>query len=130
MPTQMTERKLSDPDVLEYLATQKLGRLATVDRHGAPQNNAVGFWVNEELGTIDIGGMSLSTSRKFRNLTHNDRVAFVVDDLASVKPWRPRMVEIRGRGEQITDAPSPRPGMDSSLIRVHPERVIAFGITD
>ncbi|MGV9713174.1 PPOX class F420-dependent oxidoreductase [Gordonia sp. NPDC003424] len=128
-PPQMHDTELLSPEVLEYLATQRLGRLATVDKDGAPQNSPVGFRVNTELGTIDIGGLRLSRSRKFRNLAHNDRVAFVVDDIASPEPtWRVRMVEIRGRGEQIVGGTSPRAGMDDALIRVHPERVIAFGI--
>lgn len=31
------------PGVIAYLGTQRLGRLATVDPAGAPQNNPVGF---------------------------------------------------------------------------------------
>jgi hypothetical protein len=31
------------PDVLTYLQSQRLGRLATADSHGAAQNNPVGF---------------------------------------------------------------------------------------
>jgi nitroimidazol reductase NimA-like FMN-containing flavoprotein (pyridoxamine 5'-phosphate oxidase superfamily) len=49
--------KLTDAQ-LAYLATQRLGRLATADSHGAPQNNPVSFRYNPDLGTIDIGGTS------------------------------------------------------------------------
>lgn len=118
------------PDQIAYLAGQTLGRLATVDSTGAPQNNPVTFRYNAELGTIDIGGHNLGTSRKFRNLAHNDRVAFVVDDIASYQPWRVRCVEIRGRAEALTGQPPLRPGFSAELIRVHPERVIAFGLTE
>lgn len=38
----------------DYLTSQRLGRLATVDAHGQPQNNPVGFFLNDELGVIDI----------------------------------------------------------------------------
>jgi pyridoxamine 5'-phosphate oxidase family protein len=113
---------------LAYLATQRLGRLATVDRSGAPQNNPVGFRYNPELGTIDIGGRSMGTTRKFRNVTANPSVAFVVDDLASVQPWRVRCVEIRGRAEAVTGAEPAMPGMSGELIRIHPDRVISFGL--
>jgi hypothetical protein len=41
------------PEQVEYLNSQTLGRLATVDRYGAPQNNPVTFRYNPELGTID-----------------------------------------------------------------------------
>ncbi|WAC57008.1 PPOX class F420-dependent oxidoreductase [Gordonia sp. SL306] len=124
----MNESELMNPDILEYLASQRLGRLATVDKDGAPQNSPVGFRINRELGTIDIGGWNLRQSRKFRNLARNDRVAFVVDDIASFDPWRVRMVEIRGRGEQVIGGTGNRSGMDDALIRVHPVRVIAFGV--
>jgi pyridoxamine 5'-phosphate oxidase family protein len=115
------------PDVIAYLESQRLGRLATVDRTGAPQNNPVGFRYNPELGTIDIGGRNMGASRKFRNLAANPRVAFVVDDLASVQPWRVRCVEIRGRAEGLTGADY-GPGYSGEIIRIHPERIIAFGL--
>ena len=71
-----------------YLGTQMLGRLATVDPDGKPQNNPVGFRYNAELGTIDIDGLDMGRSRKFRNLATNPNVALVVDDIVSVRPWR------------------------------------------
>ena len=47
----------------DYLATQRLGRLATVAENGQPQNNPVGFFVNEELGVIDIGGAAMGQTK-------------------------------------------------------------------
>ncbi len=70
-----------------------------------------------ELGTIDIGGFDNTASRKYRNVADNGRAAFVVDDLASVDPWRVRCLEVRGRAEAVGD-----------LIRLHPQRIISFGI--
>jgi len=116
--------------VVAYLATQRLGRLATVDADGAPQNNPVGFRFNAELGTIDIFGRNMGRSRKFRNVTGNPRVAFVVDDLASIQPWRPRCVEIRGRAEALRDQHAPTSGMSGEVIRIYPERVISFGLDE
>lgn len=114
--------------VLAYLATQRLGRLATVDSRGAPQNNPVGFQYNADLGTIDIGGHSMGASRKFRNLAGNPSVAFVVDDIASFQPWRVRCVEIRGRADALTDQPTAMPGFSGEIIRIYPEHVISFGL--
>ncbi|MFQ6392049.1 PPOX class F420-dependent oxidoreductase [Nocardia sp. KC 131] len=116
------------PEQLEYLHTQQLGRLATVRPDGSPQNSPVGFRYNAELGTIDIGGWNMGASRKFRNLADNDRVAFVVDDVASIQPWRVRCLEIRGTAEALTDIESYVNGEVGELIRIHPTRVIAFGI--
>jgi pyridoxamine 5'-phosphate oxidase family protein len=115
-------------DVIAYLHSQRLGRLATVDGDGAPQNNPVGFRYNAELGTIDIGGRNMGASRKFRNLARNPKVAFVVDDIASVQPWRVRCVEIRGRADALRDQAGQPPGLSAEIIRVYPERVISFGL--
>jgi pyridoxamine 5'-phosphate oxidase family protein len=115
-------------DVIAYLHSQRLGRLATVDGDGAPQNNPVGFRYNAELGTIDIGGRNMGASRKFRNLARNPKVAFVVDDIASVQPWRVRCVEIRGRADALRDQEGQLPGFSAEIIRVYPERVISFGL--
>lgn len=102
---------------IAYLRTQRLGRLATAKPDGTLQNSPVGFTYNAELGTIDIGGFDNAASRKYRNVADNGRAAFVVDDLASVDPWRVRCLEVRGRAEAVGD-----------LIRLHPKRIISFGI--
>jgi pyridoxamine 5'-phosphate oxidase family protein len=115
---------------LAYLATQRLGRLATVAPDGSPQNSPTGFRYNMDLGTIDIGGLHLGETRKFRNIQTNSRVAFVVDDIASFTPWRVRCVEIRGTAEALTDQPLLRPGLSPELIRIHPHRIISFGLTE
>jgi PPOX class F420-dependent enzyme/OxyR family protein len=96
-----------------------------VDGSGAPQNDPVGFFIDEASSQVFIRGFNLAQSRKFRNLTANPNVAFVVDDLASVDPWTPRGVEMRGWGEALTDADprcrdsaassSASPGLDRQL---------------
>jgi pyridoxamine 5'-phosphate oxidase family protein len=115
---------------LAYLATQRLGRLATVDSHGAPQNNPVSFRHNPDLGTIDIGGHAMGASRKFRNIAANAQVAFVVDDIASYQPWKVRCVEIRGHAEAVGGQPSPMAGFSAEIIRIHPDRILSFGLDD
>jgi pyridoxamine 5'-phosphate oxidase family protein len=109
---------------LAYLATQRLGRLATAQPDGTLQVSPVGFHYNSSLGTIDIGGWRMTASRKYRNVADNGRVAFVVDDLPSVHPWRVRCLEIRGVAEAVQP-----PGGDA-VIRIHPRRIISFGIDD
>lgn len=113
---------------LAYLATQRLGRLATIAPDGSPQNSPTGFRYNAELGTIDIGGLHMGATRKYRNIQANGKVAFVVDDIASLDPYRVRCVEIRGTAEALPDAPLLRPGLSPELIRIHPQRIISFGI--
>jgi pyridoxamine 5'-phosphate oxidase family protein len=118
---------------LDYLATQRLGRLATVQPNGTPQVSPVGFRYNSDTGTIDIGGYTMSATQKFRNVAGNGRVAFVVDDIASVDPWRVRCLEVRGTAEAIdapADGSATATGLDPAIIRIHPRRIISFGIED
>ena len=118
---------LSDAE-LKFLSSQAVGRLATVQPDGTLQVNPVGFAYNAELDTFDIHGFRLSASRKFRNVTVNGRVAFVVDDVPSLDPWRVRCLEVRGHAEAITSTGQTSEGVDGALIRVYPERIISFGI--
>lgn len=111
---------------LDYLRTQRLGRLATLGPGGVLQNNPVGFWL-DEAGRIVIGGMHLARTRKFHNVRRHPQVAFVVDDLASVDPWRPRMIEIRGEAEAL-ERQETRPGFSAELIRITPTWVKSFGL--
>lgn len=113
---------------LTYLSSQVLARLATVAPDGTVQNSPVGFFVNAELGTVDIGGHNLGSSKKFTNIKTNPKVAVVIDDLASRDPWTVRGVEIRGVAEALEDAEPPRPGFSRELIRVTPRRIISWGV--
>jgi pyridoxamine 5'-phosphate oxidase family protein len=115
---------------LTYLASQRLGRLATVQPNGTLQVSPVGFHYNASTGTIDVGGFNMAASRKFRNVADNGRVAFVVDDIASLDPWRVRCLEIRGDAEAITAAADSPDGSGDPIIRIHPRRIISFGIDD
>jgi pyridoxamine 5'-phosphate oxidase family protein len=108
---------------INYLKSQRLGRLATLRPDGTLQNNPVGFTLDEGSGTIEIGGFNMGGSQKYRNVVANAQAAFVVDDLETVDPWKPRMVEIRGTAEPIPDD-DPR----KATIRIHPLRIISFGI--
>ena len=117
-------------DEVDYLATQRLGRLATVQPDGTLQVSPVGFSYNADLGVIDISGYNMAASRKYRNVADNGRVAFVVDDIASVRPWRVRCLEIRGKGEAIDAPVDSAAGMDGPIIRIHPQRIISFGVDD
>jgi pyridoxamine 5'-phosphate oxidase family protein len=115
---------------LDYLGSQLLGRLATVAPDGAPQASPTGFRYNAELGTIDIGGHALAQSKKYRNIAAGSRAAFVVDDIVSTDPWQVRGVEIRGVAEALTGQEPLMPGFSKELIRIHPRRIISWGIED
>ncbi len=113
---------------LDYLAGQPLGRLATIGSDGVLQNSPTGFSVDPETGTIDIHGRAMGTTRKFRNVRENGRVAFVVDDIASRTPWKVRGVEIRGVAEAVEDEDPPAPYLSREVIRIRPTRIISWGV--
>jgi pyridoxamine 5'-phosphate oxidase family protein len=113
---------------LEYLAGQRLGRLATVSPEGQVQNNPVGFFVDAEAGTISIGGHALGESKKFRNIQRGSTVAFVVDDVVSVDPWSVRGIEIRGSATTLTDHEPPLPFLSREIIVIAPHRIISWGL--
>jgi pyridoxamine 5'-phosphate oxidase family protein len=111
-----------------YLEAQGLGRLATAQPDGTLQANPVGFTYNVELDTIDVRGFNMVRSRKYRNIEDNGRVAFVVDDVPSLDPYRIRCLEIRGTAEAVRGPADPATGADGAIIRIHPKRVISIGI--
>jgi pyridoxamine 5'-phosphate oxidase family protein len=108
---------------LEYLGErrpERLGRIATVGKDGAPHVVPVGWRFNHELDTVDVGGMNLAGTKKFRDVRRSGRASIVIDDLVSTDPWQPRGIEIRGRAEAI-EGERPR-------IRIHPERIVSWGL--
>jgi pyridoxamine 5'-phosphate oxidase family protein len=108
---------------LEYLGDrrpERLGRIATVGKDGTPHVVPVGWRFNAEGDSIDVGGMDFARTKKFRDARRSGRAAIVIDDLVSTDPWQPRGIEVRGRAEAIDG--------DRPLIRIHPERVVSWGI--
>jgi PPOX class F420-dependent enzyme/OxyR family protein len=83
------------------LQSQRLGRLATVNAKGDLHVVPVGFRYNAEHDTIDIGGHNIVPTKKYRDALSHGRVAFVVDD--ALPPWRPRLIEVRGTVQAITE---------------------------
>jgi pyridoxamine 5'-phosphate oxidase family protein len=117
---------------IEYLQSQRLGRLATVNPAGKPQVTPVGFHYNPELDVIEIGGHAVSQTQKFRNIQKNPYVAFVIDDV--LPPWRPRGIEIRGTAQTLLTGGKAVFGQryeaDDALIRITPEQIIGWGLED
>jgi pyridoxamine 5'-phosphate oxidase family protein len=111
-----------------YLESQPLGRLATVQPDGTLQASPVGFEYNAQLEVIDVRGYGMAGSRKFRNVEDNGRVAFVVDDVPSLEPFRARCLEVRGTAEAVRGPADEAAGRDGAVIRIRPRRIISFGI--
>jgi pyridoxamine 5'-phosphate oxidase family protein len=116
---------------LAYLAEQPLARLATTGPDGAPQVRPVSFVVDPATGAIDIPGLRNPDTQKWRNVARDGRVALVVDDVLP-KPWQPRALEVRGVAELLPDElpAAAFPGVRPGVIRIHPRRILVFGIEE
>ncbi|KAA5831193.1 PPOX class F420-dependent oxidoreductase [Saccharopolyspora hirsuta] len=115
------------PGEIEYLESQSLGRLCTLGPDGAPQARPVGVHLGPD-GTIDVPGYHNAKSQKWRNVLRDPRVTFVVDDIASRNPWRVRGIEIRGEAEALLGVGSTEGGLSGDVIRIHPTRILSWGI--
>ena len=112
---------------LDYLAEQRLGRIATVGPDGQPHVVPTSFRYNPEHDAIDVGGLRMSQTKKLRDVQRTGRASIVIDDV--LPPWQPRMIEVRG-----TAAVIPRGGkafgerFEDTIVRIQPTRIISFGI--
>jgi pyridoxamine 5'-phosphate oxidase family protein len=97
---------------LEYLSAQPLARIATASAGGVPDVAAVGFGVDGD--TLVTGGFDITKTVRYRNLLANPVATIVVDDLATVDPWAPRGIKVRG-------AASIEPVTGGLRIRIVPE---------
>ncbi len=106
-------------DELAYLhGERRLARIATVGEDGTPHVVPVGWTHNVEHDTIDVTGKELHKTKKFRDAVRTGRAAIVIDDLASINPFRPRGSPLGASLLSATRALS-RSLRDSRLHRVH-----------
>jgi pyridoxamine 5'-phosphate oxidase family protein len=106
-----------------------LGRLATVGPDGMPHVVPTGFRFNPD--TIDVGGHDFATRKKYRDVLRHPKVAFVVDDLVSVRPWRVRGIEIRGEAEVLdTGGTELGRGFAPEMFRITPKRIVSWGLSE
>jgi pyridoxamine 5'-phosphate oxidase family protein len=112
---------------LDYLAEQRLGRIATVGRQGQPHVVPTSFRYNPEHDAIDVGGMRMSQTKKLRDVQRTGLASIVVDDV--LPPWQPRMIEIRGTATVVPDGGKAiNERFEDTIVRIQPTRIIAFGI--
>jgi pyridoxamine 5'-phosphate oxidase family protein len=85
------------------MKSQRLCRIATVSSKCEPEVSPVGFQIDR--GYLYVGSHSqdiFPNTKRYRNITSgNNRVSVLIDDLASVDPWRPRGIRIQGRAEVV-----------------------------
>jgi len=114
---------------LDYLGSQRLGRLATVGHDGMPHVVPVAFRYNPDADTIDIGGHDFAKRKKFRDVRRTGVAALVVDDV--LPPWQPRAVEVRGEAITLdTGGKAINDRFDDPIIRITPTRIVSWGLED
>jgi pyridoxamine 5'-phosphate oxidase family protein len=112
---------------IEYMAGQRLGRIATVGPDGQPHVVPTSFRYNAEQDAIDVGGMRMSQTKKTRDVRRAGRASIVIDDV--LPPWQPRMIEVRGTAEVIaTGGKAFGDNFEDTIVRIRPARIVAFGI--
>lgn len=101
---------------LAYIRSQRLARVATVSSSRQPDVTPVGY----EFDGIHfyIGGFNPTNTRRSRNVrAGNDKVALVIDDLVSKRPWTPRYLRVYGTAELIN---RPGPRGDQQILKITP----------
>jgi pyridoxamine 5'-phosphate oxidase family protein len=116
----------------DYLASGvPLGRLATVSLDGTPHVVPTGFRHNPDTDTIDVGGHDFATRNKHRRVLRHPKVAFVIDDLVSVCPWRVRGIELGGEAEVLdTGGTELGRGFAPEMFRITPKRIVSWGLSE
>lgn len=111
-----------------FMARLPLGRLATIGPDGKPQVKPLGFTCNSDLGTIDIGGMGMADSAKYRNVQASPHVAFVIDEQTEPSVAGAHFLEIRGEAETAVGPPDPTGHLAPEIIRICPRRILSFNV--
>jgi pyridoxamine 5'-phosphate oxidase family protein len=112
---------------LEYLAGQRLGRIATVGPDGQPHVVPTSFRYSPEHDAIEVGGMRMSQTKKTRDVQRTGRASIVIDDV--LPPWQPRMIEVRGTATVISSGGKAfGPQFEDTIVRIQPTRIVSFGI--
>jgi len=88
---------------VQYLKTQRLARIATASPQGDPEVSPVAFEYDGKYFWIGSHDQSIFfRTRRYKNIrSGNNRVCFVIDDLQSIDPWKPRAIKVRGTAEII-----------------------------
>ena len=120
---------------IEFLNSQRLGRLATVGADGMPHVVPVAVFYDPAAEALVIGADAefgesvMATSKKFRDAQRRPKVAVVVDGSG------PQILEIRGHAEAHLDGGGDigtRLGapfrFSDAWIRILPRRIVTLGI--
>ncbi|MDQ4073348.1 MAG: PPOX class F420-dependent oxidoreductase [Thermoproteota archaeon] len=106
-----------DEREVRFIKENRLGRIATVSSNMQPHVVPVAFEFDGHY--FYFGGWNLKNSLKFKNILQNNKVAFVIDDLVSINPWKPRGIEIKGIAEILRG---------NDYVKIIPSKKSSWGI--
>lgn len=66
---------------LDYVAGQRLGRIATVGPDGQPHVVPTSFRSNPDHDATEVGGLRMSQMKKLRDVQRTGRASIVIDDV-------------------------------------------------
>lgn len=121
---------------IEFLNSQRLGRLATVGANGMPHVVPVAVFYDPQEEALVIGANAefgdavMTRSKKFRDAQRRPLIAVVIDDPG------PHVLEVRGHAEARDDGGEDvgkRVGapfrFSPAWIRLRPTRIVTLGLT-
>ncbi len=117
MPATFTKKET------DYIKSQHLARIGTASKKGDPDVATVSFDFDGE--NFFVSGRDLTNTRKYRNVMENPKASFVIDDLASLNPWHPRNLKVRGTADLVDHNGYMGPG---KYIRIKPDHKMSFGL--
>ncbi len=109
------------PAERQYLESQPLARFASASPTGVPDVSPVTFGLDGDA--IVSGGFNIAKTVRYRNFQTNTTGTIVVDDLATVDPWTPRGIKVRG-AVTIEDHDG------GQRFKITPEVIWSWGIND
>jgi pyridoxamine 5'-phosphate oxidase family protein len=115
---------------IEFLRSQPIMRLGTVDLDGQVDVSPVGFKFDGRA--FFVGSSSMDKSHKGKNVAAGKRqVSLVIDDLGLTDAWEPRGIKVHGTADFVDSSEAPEVGSGStSFTRIRPNRSWSFGITE
>ena len=109
------------------MKTQRLARIATASPRGTPEVSPVGFEFDGKYFWVGSHSQEIfPRTRRYRNITGgNARISIVIDDMASVDPWRPRGIKVSGKAEVMEHK-----GIfgEGTYFRIKPSVSVSWGI--
>lgn len=112
-----------NPAEVAFIQSQRLLRIGTASADGRPDVAPVAFDFDGEH--FYVSGMRNQQTLKYKHTKENPVASLALDDLASVKPWRPRGIKIFGDVDFVV-----RDGYagKKEYLRIKPRRVHSWGL--